>query len=57
MESVRDLRMQLENTKLTLDELEQADDESYEEIQATLETQVEEFEESLDEAREMMKED
>jgi len=57
METVRDLRTQLENLRLTLDELEQSDDDSWEEMQASMEVQLEEFEESFSEAKEAVKEE
>lgn len=54
-EILHNLHMHLENMRLTLDELEQADNESFDEIHAALEAEMEEFEESLEEARTLVK--
>ncbi|MFA6024305.1 MAG: hypothetical protein WC777_03770 [Candidatus Gracilibacteria bacterium] len=54
-EVLHDLHMGLENMRLTLDELEQSDEEGFEEILAALESEMEEFEESMSQARDLVK--
>jgi len=52
---LRNLRMSLESIRLTYEEVEQADPESYDELLSTLESEMDEFEESLSQAREELK--
>ncbi len=55
METVNALRRDLESIKMSADEMEQADEETFDELQATIETDIEELEEGLDEAEDMAK--
>jgi len=54
-DTLHDLHMRLENLRLTYEEAEQSDEDSFDEMFSTLESEMDEFEESLAEARTALK--